>query len=327
MFSGMATENTNVEEQADGSSRKSRGPGVPTITLDKALDLMRKVWEQEKRNPAPVKSILSHWGYASKSSGGLLAIASMKRFGLLDEQGSKEKRTLQLSPLALELLKHESANPGEFERILKQVALKPEMHAYLWNQYRLELPSDQTLQSHFVFDKNFSEETAKAFLADYKDTIKFAKLSAGDTIQETANKNGNEQTNSIFKAAAGFFPPPQAPVAPVVHPPKTPMTPMIPSVQPGELPVPIADGMVARVPFPMTEEDFELLIGTLQLWKKKLVRAVTPGRKFPAQAIWKNNDFDKPVTIVGEMGEKDGQKFFQSQDGTGIPASELWFNS
>ena len=39
-----------------------------------------------------------------------------------------------------------------------------------------------------------------------------------------------------------------------------------------ELPVPLDNGMVASVPYPMTEEDFELLIGTLQLWKKRLVQ-------------------------------------------------------
>ncbi len=39
-----------------------------------------------------------------------------------------------------------------------------------------------------------------------------------------------------------------------------------------ELPVPLDNGLVASVPYPMTEEDFELLIGTLQLWKKRLVQ-------------------------------------------------------
>ena len=39
-----------------------------------------------------------------------------------------------------------------------------------------------------------------------------------------------------------------------------------------ELPVPLDNDLVARVPYPMTEEDFMLLIDTLQLWKKRLVR-------------------------------------------------------
>ena len=40
-----------------------------------------------------------------------------------------------------------------------------------------------------------------------------------------------------------------------------------------ELPVPLDNGMVATVPYPMTEEDFLLLIDTLQLWKKRLVHS------------------------------------------------------
>ena len=38
-----------------------------------------------------------------------------------------------------------------------------------------------------------------------------------------------------------------------------------------ELPVPLDNDLVARVPYPMSEEDFLLLIDTLQLWKKRLV--------------------------------------------------------
>ena len=40
-----------------------------------------------------------------------------------------------------------------------------------------------------------------------------------------------------------------------------------------ELPVPLDNGLVARVPYPMSEEDFSLLLDTLQLWKKRLVRS------------------------------------------------------
>jgi hypothetical protein len=47
--------------------------------------------------------------------------------------------------------------------------------------------------------------------------------------------------------------------------------PMDANAKRGELPVPIADGLVARVPFPIPEEDFDLLIETLKLWKRKLI--------------------------------------------------------
>jgi hypothetical protein len=38
-----------------------------------------------------------------------------------------------------------------------------------------------------------------------------------------------------------------------------------------DLAIPLAAGVAARVPFPMSEEDFQLLMETLALWKKRLV--------------------------------------------------------
>ncbi len=54
---------------------------------------------------------------------------------------------------------------------------------------------------------------------------------------------------------------------------------------------------------------------------------VSPQSTFPARAIWKNKSADAPVTITGFLGEKDGVRFYQSSDGTGIPESELTFES
>lgn len=96
----------------------------------------------------------------------------------------------------------------------------------------------------------------------------------------------------------------------------------------GEASIPVADGKFARVPFPMTEDDFEMFLGTLNLWKKKLVQklpAIPPAIKLPADAVWRNNNHDVPVKIVAFMGERDGEKYYQSQDGTGIPESQLKF--
>lgn len=71
----------------------------------------------------------------------------------------------------------------------------------------------------------------------------------------------------------------------------------------------------------MSEDDFQLLLETLQLWKRKIVRP-----EFPKQAVWRNADGDKPVTLTGIMGERDGVKYYRSSDGTGIPATELDIN-
>ena len=38
-----------------------------------------------------------------------------------------------------------------------------------------------------------------------------------------------------------------------------------------------------------------------------------------------NSGSDTPIVILGTMGEKDGLRYYQSGDGTGIPENELEF--
>jgi hypothetical protein len=317
------TESTEPE-----GNRKPRGPAVPTVDLRKALELMRKIWDKEKRNAAPVPAILTHWGYRPKSSGGFLAIASLKRYGLLDEQGSNERRTLKLSAFALNLLKNETLNPAEYQKLLKQAALMPTFHREMWKKYGVEMPSDQTVGSHLVFERGFAPETATAFIKQYKDTISLAKLTENDTVQDS-DTEAIEETDeaSTAQSKRNSEPPPAEP-----KPPKsgTNMSSASngTSVQPGELPVPIGGGLIARVPFPMTQQAYNILLETLKLWEKILVKTsspIPPAIKLPADAMWRNNDSDKPVKIIALMGDKDGELYFQSSDGTGIPASELTF--
>ncbi len=87
------------------------------------------------------------------------------------------------------------------------------------------------------------------------------------------------------------------------------------------LPIPLDIGD-APIPVGMSDSDFDLLLDTLKLWKKKIVRS-----EYPKQAIWRNKDHDKPVTIIGYAGEKEGVKYYQSSTGTGIPESELEFDA
>ena len=52
-------------------------------------------------------------------------------------------------------------------------------------------------------------------------------------------------------------------------------------------------------------------------------------REFPAPAVWSNQHHDKPVVITGVAGtdEASGEKYFVTESGTGVPESELVFDT
>lgn len=63
----------------------------------------------------------------------------------------------------------------------------------------------------------------------------------------------------------------------------------------------------------LTAEDFDALGEFVEFAKKQFERKSKARSEYPKAAIWKNGDSDKPVTIVGVMGTKDGQTFYQSK--------------
>ncbi len=302
---------------ATGGDAKIASPRVPSISLEKAIGFMRKMWEHEKRNAAPIPSVLSHWNYKPKSSGGFLAVAAMKRFGLVDEQGSNEKRTLKLSPLALELLKLDSTDPSEFRRLLKKAALAPAFHKEMWSKYGEELPSEATFKSFLVFDKHFSDEAAQQFIRQYKDTITFAKLGSSDMVEETADAENEakiEPEQNGEQALANSENP--SPVVRPIEPPRTPakhenaLPPMTANLRYLPIPLDIGD---APIPVGMSEDDFDLLLDTLKLWKKKIVVQ-------PRRAVWHTDDGDKPIVVVKYLREK---KLFLTVEGDTVPENSV----
>jgi hypothetical protein len=312
------TDSTNpkssVSVKPDKKTRE-RSPNYPAFGLRRALELAQKLWESDKRQSVLATRAAVNMGFTAKSSAGLLALAAMKKYGLLDDEGSGDSRKMKLSDAAITLLNPSSQNR---EQLLKQAALRPSIHAELWNKYGTDGASAGAIHDYLVFDRKFTEQASKILIEQYTDTISFANLVATDKVNVTEDDFA-EHEKPVEQPLLQQQKPPNNPPNAGITPPKPPMTPNL-----RYLPIPLDIGD-APIPIGMSEDDYHLLLDTLKLWKKKIVRAVIP--EFPKKAIWRNKDHDAPVTIVGIAGEKDGVMFYKSETGTGIPAAELDFNA
>jgi hypothetical protein len=294
-----------------------KSPNYPANSLAEVIEVARKIFASDKRTVLSYESAAKAGGYGSLNGRSRTKLSSLRKYGLLDAVGDG----LQISHLAMRIL-HQPETAPDYALAIKEAALRPEIFRSFYESHRDA--SEQAIQSELIIKGGFSPEGAKLFAKAFRDTIVFAKLddsgyippNAGD---KTGDKSVSDAGNVNTKASI-----------PPVKPPATTVTTATTAIQPGELPVPIGEGRIARVPFPISEEDFDLFVETLKLWKKKLVRkpAVIPAeRKFPAKAIWRNNDSDTPVTLVALYGDHDGETYYKSEDGTGIPASQLEFET
>jgi hypothetical protein len=153
---------------------------------------------------------------------------------------------------------------------LKKAALMPTIHQILWKRYQSTLPGDAIIKSFLILDKSYTEAATLDVIKNYRESFDMAKL--GDLIElnPSAPNDVDEvkppipETSPITTATA-----PQISHSSTVQL-ETPLSRAAPMSQ--ELPILVDHGQVARIPFPMSEEAFDLLIGTLNLWKKKLVQ-------------------------------------------------------
>lgn len=301
------------------SKKKFRSPAYPSVALPTAIDYAQRVWDSQRTHDAHFESVVHALGYSSISGASQRAVGALGHYGLTEDLGKADDRRLKLTELALDLLQL-SKTDDRYRKALRTAALTPAIHAALWERYGAHPPSDESILPFLRRDKGYMDGPAADVISNYRATFEFAKLGEKEDV------GGREDKKDVPPDPAAKQNPNLGFVAPAeIAPQKSPVT--------QELPILVDHGQVARIPFPMSEDAFELLMGTLQLWKKKLVpptviqptAPVYQAFPVPIEGLWKNKDYDQPVRVVGVMRESGIEEHFMTETGTGIPASQVEF--
>src|SRR5215212_7581365 len=124
-----------MAETATEGGRKVRGrsPSYPAIDLEAAIKKVQVLYEKEREHPTPAETIVRHWGYKSLNGPASLSLAALKKFGLIDDEGTGPDRRARVSKLAVSILR----NPDTVERsrAVKEAALRPAIHQVLWDRF------------------------------------------------------------------------------------------------------------------------------------------------------------------------------------------------
>jgi hypothetical protein len=163
-------------------TKKERSPSYPSIDLQAALARADQVRLREGRNFAPIPSLTEAWGYGPKSSGGLLAVAALKRFGLLEDRGSTANREARLTELAFAILVDEREDGTERLERIREAAMTPRIHREVWEHYQGNLPSDSTLRYYLTMEQGFTQGGAEDFVSELRQTLEFAEMDSDSAI-------------------------------------------------------------------------------------------------------------------------------------------------
>jgi hypothetical protein len=249
------------------------------------------------------------------------AFSALRQYGLITEP---EPGRWRVSDNCFRYFELPEGSPERLS-ILREAGRSPALFKDLLGRYKDVLPSDASLRSDLVLEKGFNTNTVADFIKVFRATINLAKLlEGGYTPTDAGNKTEPEnkpaggkpvqepnlrsataaELGQIFKSNAFVNAPAQA----------------------KEFRLNTTRNSEAQIVFvgPVTQEGIEKLKLFLELQKDTFPTQAELER--PRSAIWRNKDHDQPVTITGELGEQNGQRFYAAKEtSTGIPEDELEF--
>jgi hypothetical protein len=247
---------------AQTATARKRSPSYPAINLEQAIARAREIWDKQHDYATPLSAIFTIWGYKSAAGNANLVIAALRKFGLVDYEGSGNARKVKLTALAIQILDH----PDDTTRMkaTQEAALLPTIHRELWEKFGAKLPTDDHLRWELEQERGFSRSGSAEFIPEYRHTIAFARLTTGDTVtpqtpQDHSEEDSDEQNQT---------PDPQKP----------PRLRRMSEDAANVLTIPLMGGSPVMVEgaFPITEQDWDQMMAVLNAMKPGLVSHAEP---------------------------------------------------
>ena len=156
-----------MSDQAETKRKLGRSPAYPFIPLSKAIARVEELYATRVgRNAYPPGTFYQTWGVGAKSSTARQTMAALNIFDLVQYEGRGDSRTVRLTELAVKILQDKRPDSVDRRHAIQQAALKPAIHAKLWEKFPPPMP-DEVFVKHFLVDEaGYNESAATALLEE-----------------------------------------------------------------------------------------------------------------------------------------------------------------
>src|SRR5438309_2334575 len=144
---------------------KLRSPYYPAVPLAQAIDLVAKIFTEDRTNAIDKEVAAKHMGYTGLTGRTLKLFGALSQFGLIEKVG---KGQVRVSKTAVSIL-HWS-DEDEKREALSKAGSSPALFRRI--RATFDEPSERTITS-FLIKEGFTDTAIPAVLKSYKETNRF----------------------------------------------------------------------------------------------------------------------------------------------------------
>ena len=154
--------------------RKEKSPAYPHFSLERALKLAQALYDAEREHKVSWEAAYAAWGFRGKTGSGILAVSTLKQFGLLDDVGRGSDRKMGLSQLAVSIIRDNRPESSERDELIRQAAANPPLFRGLLEKYSSGgLPSDHELEFE-LRRSGYTDVAARKAVTNLRTTFEFS---------------------------------------------------------------------------------------------------------------------------------------------------------
>jgi len=274
------------DEISKSANKRTRSPAYPAISLRDAVQRIQQIYTNIHSHPTHSEVVADILKFKPGGSAFNTTSSALKKFGLMETM-PQNPQSMRVTELGRDLAIL-NADGVEWKDAAAKAALLPEIYRDLHELYGANLPSNPTIRVYLIRERGFNPNHVDAMITDFRASMEYAGLDQANSQNPPVNpinpevglsQSGGESAAPLHSQAGVLAPVGhgrmEAPQLPdLMHVFDGPQA----SVAASLMTIPLDDGQSAHIPYPMEEETYELLMDTLKLWKKRLVRkGITEG--------------------------------------------------
>lgn len=231
--------------------KRIHNPRFPNHSLHESIEQISLLHNHAGRRALPADMLVKVFGFSSLNGTSRTLLASLGHYGLLKREGS----THRVSSIALRIIR--PTDEGDRIQAIKEAQSSPKLFAMITQKH--SDVSDSVLPNVLMHeDPRFSEGGAKKAVKICKENLEYIESICPHGMSGAKNgENASEDENALEESihttekrqqTRNFNPP-------MTH---------------DFLTIPIGP-QAAQIPIGMSEDDFQLLLDSLKLWKRRIV--------------------------------------------------------